>query len=227
MSDERLRELQRRWRETGSVEVEALYLQERVRSGGLRKDRLLLAAYSGHEGARLAADGEAPPTIHSIRDFGRLFDWGMDVAVRAATAACELIRFSGVPAVDEAARRATRAVQKWCDCPCRRHAQEAELAADAVAEAADPSFEDALGGFAGVTAVTELAQMPGDVERLQAGELERGKVTSYLVVREDGAATIWEELLSSGLTERMLVVAACTALVNWALSSGEFDASGQ
>jgi hypothetical protein len=35
MSDERLRELERRWKETGSVEDEAKYLAERVRVGDL------------------------------------------------------------------------------------------------------------------------------------------------------------------------------------------------
>lgn len=56
MSDERLRELERRWRECGSVEDEAAYLRERVRVGELTKERLELAAYCGEPGAQLAAD---------------------------------------------------------------------------------------------------------------------------------------------------------------------------
>lgn len=51
MSDCRLRELERRWRETGSVEDEAAYLRERVRVGNLTEEKLELAAYCGHEGA--------------------------------------------------------------------------------------------------------------------------------------------------------------------------------
>ena len=54
MTDERLRNLQRRWQETGSVHDEAAYLLERVRVGNLSKERLELAAYCGHEGAREA-----------------------------------------------------------------------------------------------------------------------------------------------------------------------------
>jgi hypothetical protein len=35
VSDDRLRELERRWKETGAVEDEAAYLKERVRAGEL------------------------------------------------------------------------------------------------------------------------------------------------------------------------------------------------
>ncbi len=40
MSDARLRELERRWKETGSVDDEAAYLLERVRSGTADGTRL-------------------------------------------------------------------------------------------------------------------------------------------------------------------------------------------
>ncbi len=62
MSDERLRELERRWRESGSVEDEAAWLLERVRVGELDQDRLELAAYCGHGAARVAlGDAAARP----------------------------------------------------------------------------------------------------------------------------------------------------------------------
>ena len=48
MSDERLRELERAFRETGSPEAEAALLRERVRSGGLDRTRLELRAGLGH-----------------------------------------------------------------------------------------------------------------------------------------------------------------------------------
>ena len=54
MSDEKLRELERRFKETGSVEDEAAWLKERVRVGDLTQERLELAAYCGYEGAALA-----------------------------------------------------------------------------------------------------------------------------------------------------------------------------
>lgn len=51
MSDERVRELERRWRESGTVEDEAAYLRERVRVGDLSQERLELAALVGHKAA--------------------------------------------------------------------------------------------------------------------------------------------------------------------------------
>jgi hypothetical protein len=60
VTDERLRELEQRWKASGSPEDEAAYLLERVRTGDLEKEKLELAAYCGHEGARLALGDEAP-----------------------------------------------------------------------------------------------------------------------------------------------------------------------
>lgn len=54
MSDLRLRELERRWLESRSLEAEARYLLERSRVGDLDDERLKLAAWCGHEGARHA-----------------------------------------------------------------------------------------------------------------------------------------------------------------------------
>ncbi len=56
MTDQVLREAQRRARETGSVEDEAAYLRARVRAGDLDRTRLRLAARLGHSAARLLAD---------------------------------------------------------------------------------------------------------------------------------------------------------------------------
>lgn len=56
MSDQRLRDLERRWREGGSVEDEAAYLRERVRVGDLTHERLELAAYCGRAAAELCVD---------------------------------------------------------------------------------------------------------------------------------------------------------------------------
>lgn len=62
MSDDRLRALERRWRETGSADDEAALLLERVRLGRLDRGRLELAARWGHEGAMVATGlGGAPP----------------------------------------------------------------------------------------------------------------------------------------------------------------------
>lgn len=63
MSDERLRALERRWRETGSVEDEASLLLHRVRTGELTEERLALAACCGQAGARMAMHGAGSSAV--------------------------------------------------------------------------------------------------------------------------------------------------------------------
>lgn len=54
MSDTRLRELERRWRETGAVTDEAGYLTERMRRGELSFQQLEIAALCDHPAAVIA-----------------------------------------------------------------------------------------------------------------------------------------------------------------------------
>ena len=63
MSDERLRELERRWKETCATQDEAAYLVERTRSGELDQNRLELAAYLGHAASLVALGDEAPEVL--------------------------------------------------------------------------------------------------------------------------------------------------------------------
>lgn len=67
MSDERLRELERHWKETGAVEDHAAYLLERLRVGDLEQEKLELAAYCGHEGAVAALGTQAPEVPTDFR----------------------------------------------------------------------------------------------------------------------------------------------------------------
>lgn len=55
MSDEKIRELERYWKETGTTQDEAALLVERVRAGDLDRGQLELAAMCGYEAARMAA----------------------------------------------------------------------------------------------------------------------------------------------------------------------------
>lgn len=65
MSDARLRELERRWREEGSPVDGGAFLRERLRRGDLTLARLELAAYCGDEAALHALDGAIEP--HTAR----------------------------------------------------------------------------------------------------------------------------------------------------------------
>lgn len=63
MSEERLRELERRWRQSGAASDQAALLAERVRAGLLPAARLRLAAALGQPAARLALGGDAPALL--------------------------------------------------------------------------------------------------------------------------------------------------------------------
>jgi hypothetical protein len=65
MSDTKLRALERRWKETGTVEDETAYLQERVRAGTLSQETLERAARCGHAAAILVAGVRGPETATS------------------------------------------------------------------------------------------------------------------------------------------------------------------
>lgn len=53
MSDERLRELERAWTASGSMDDEVAFMRERLRSGSLRQADLESAAFAGHVPSRL------------------------------------------------------------------------------------------------------------------------------------------------------------------------------
>lgn len=61
MSDEELRDLERRFLESRSVADEAALLRAKCRQGAIRTDRLQIAAWCGHEAALLAAEDRAHP----------------------------------------------------------------------------------------------------------------------------------------------------------------------
>ncbi|MCO5169852.1 MAG: hypothetical protein M9894_26240 [Planctomycetes bacterium] len=65
MSDDRLRDLERRWHAAGAPEDDARLLLERVRAGALTHDELGLAARLGHPGA-CAALGRRPDDLPAL-----------------------------------------------------------------------------------------------------------------------------------------------------------------
>lgn len=62
MSDATLRELERLWKKTGSVDAEARCLVEQVRTGKLAAEHLATAAYCRHPAAQLAVGDDARPS---------------------------------------------------------------------------------------------------------------------------------------------------------------------
>jgi hypothetical protein len=130
VSDQRLRDLERRWHETGAITDEAAFLRERVRAGALARDRLELAAYCGHEAARQALE-QIKATRVGLRKWAvGLRRWGGEAATRGAVAAARAASTAtrdlwSDGRVDSALARA----EDWARCPCEEHAREAQQAA--------------------------------------------------------------------------------------------------
>lgn len=138
MSDAKLRELERRWRESGAADDEAAYLLERVRVGELPRDRLDLAAHCGYTAAQMAsgyarpsaAIDDAESSERSIYEWTQgLVQFGKAALVRAAVAGAECVRQAWDNGVEhnpwrDQATTAWKAARKWLECPCDAHAAE-------------------------------------------------------------------------------------------------------
>ncbi len=120
MTDDRLREAERVYQETGDVSAEARLLLERVRAGLLALERLELAGTLDYEPAVLALGRQTGPRSHSMRDvLERLERFPREVTVRALLAAARAVAARWVPhPPNEAALAASEA---WLACPCDDH----------------------------------------------------------------------------------------------------------
>ena len=123
MTDTRLRELERRWKESGSVEDEAAWLMERFRSGELPLSMLEQAAYCEHPAAkRLIKTVEvSSPQDYAQRwahewSFG-LGRWEKQVVVRAAFAMAHHV----AETCTKFRQQLIDAMSDWILCPCDDH----------------------------------------------------------------------------------------------------------
>jgi hypothetical protein len=142
MTDARLRDMERRWRESGSATGEAGYLTERTRAALLRPDMLALAAFLGHAAARLALPDDAPPEMGVVEPWNRwLLEWSerlrrlpaWDTALYARAA---LAAFEASPEFNDQRREwrrqhpadprpeeAIASLEAFALCPCVEHAR--------------------------------------------------------------------------------------------------------
>ena len=144
MSDERLRQLDRRWRETGAIEDEAALLQERVRVGNLRRERLELAALLGSQGAQLATGFRSLGAVSELPSLiSMLGHHGTEALAQAAAAVAQAVWSEWQWNRDGRLVDALAATEAWIACPCPVHAAGARKACDAAtwarAEFDDPS----------------------------------------------------------------------------------------
>lgn len=102
MSDDRLRLIERRWRETGSPQDEAAHITERIRVGALLRSRVRAAAILGHPAALLVA-GHPKRRKNSFIQALKVHGVGAQGWVRALVVIqrqiCDDLRFSPRPAL--------------------------------------------------------------------------------------------------------------------------------
>jgi hypothetical protein len=146
MTDKRIRDLERHWKETEAPQAEAAYLMERLRAGHISAETVELAAYCGNRSAR-AALPEAARAPHDLREWvDGLERWPL-AGERAALEACQAaisialsLAQSGPQPMSLCASeqlfgpslRAMDATRRWLECPCPTCAQKALEAALAV-----------------------------------------------------------------------------------------------
>jgi hypothetical protein len=137
VSDDYLRQLEGRWRETGDAPDEARYLLERMRAGLLPRPRLELASFLGHEAARLAIPGSASSTHDDPKRLAsELWPWGKEACVAAAVTAAHSAQPQDAFAPDVRPLQAIEAAAAWVHCPCDEHVAAARVASEAALVAA-------------------------------------------------------------------------------------------
>ena len=80
VSDATLKDLERRWTETGTVEDEAAWLRARVQAGQLERERLRLAAYCRHSASQAALGAEEANATGECAEIQELIRWSRPIA---------------------------------------------------------------------------------------------------------------------------------------------------
>ncbi|MBX3470300.1 MAG: hypothetical protein KF878_25820 [Planctomycetes bacterium] len=212
MTDGRLREAERRWRQSGSVDDEAAFLRERVRAGALPPARLEVAAACGHPAAARAlpaptrglfgrALDRAREALTGDDPWRRLRRFAPEVKVRAAFVIARPT-FAAAGATGEVAAAATRALaatEAWLEAPSEARAAAASEAAADLYDLINREFEDegsavadALQWAGCVAAAADTIETPASLDtcHLAAGAARALARGADSATAEDGAA-VW------------------------------------
>jgi len=224
MTDEQhLAELKRRWEESGLPADEAAWLKARTAAGDLPAERLMLAAYLGHEAAR-TADGDALAAPDDLAEWVRgLERWGKEVLVRAAVAAARRVLplWERKRAGDRRPHDAIAAAEAWLAEPTPERAAAAERAAEALGCGKPDSDEAPVSAAAQTYDANMGVQAAGDL----AGEAahfaaDMGEVAD-LVEAIDMAEVVARVGPSGKVDQDVLRVAIRDAVAPWALGYGD------
>lgn len=218
MSDEHLRDLERRWLETSALADHAAYFQERVRCGDLGAERLRLAAFLGSAlGIAVSGKEPAPPPVETDVDLESwveaLAAYGVPalgrVAVAAADYSARQVSSSGMPL------QAVLAAEEQLLCPCEGHAAEALRHAAAAAEIPDAPMRMPadLASAAEHAARAAIAQEPSEAQAAAQAAVREARLalTRFPVLEGDPAEAAARSLRESIARE----------LLPWALDEAD------
>ncbi len=143
MSDADLRDLERRWKESGGHDDAVRYLQSRLRASDLPRERVEVAAWLGHPAACAVLGDDAPSGIAPwdlracVEALGR---WGAPWVVRGAAGVLErafpLMEDRTDPRWVAGVRTTLEAVRNVLACPCAEHRRAAHAAAGEASDTA-------------------------------------------------------------------------------------------
>lgn len=158
MSDARLRDLERAWRESGALEDELAWLGERVRAGDLAEERLRLAASFGHPAAVVLLGEEERPLqgLPFPEGPGNGYRWRLDVETTQRCLASALSCAPWSEVEGEGLRAAVRAVQRYLLAP--------GLEVEALRSATRPSAYGAPQGPHGAILLAVLSRLAQEWE---------------------------------------------------------------
>jgi len=176
VSDERLRELERRFREVGTTEAEADWLRERLRAGELVPARLELAGLLGHEAARLVCPPSGPLGLRHFRDLLRAAGAEAGLRYLVVVAGAGVEGFGGGVAL----RTLLERVERWI----AGEGRGAELLEAAEAAAGPASFSIPVRSLVGAA---------------RAAARDEGAALDGVVAREALSACVLHQVLPPGL----------------------------
>lgn len=225
MSDARVRELERRWRETGAVADEASHLLERLRVGGLPRERLELAASCGHEAARLATGLQ---TVDLATLLARLDREPQPLPVVAALA-CAMLTFSRWEVgsrAELAPRAAIDAARGWLIEPSEARQRQAWEAGCQSCDLARPSLDISYRSAAWCAAMPALltADLPTRLRLMSTStrsSLDMGHNLGLMSIMQSCSVTgTARHARGAGVTATAIRVAVRDAAATWALTAG-------
>lgn len=206
MADDQLRELERRFRASGSIDDERRWLGERLRAGTITRERLEVAAHAGHEAAR-AVLGAAPPPDDLVPWLEPMEARGLDVSLRATLAIARLVI---VPAprggTTEPLWSVVEAAEAWLASPDAAHLEPLRAACAAILHVSVP-LRVAAGGLS--------------VQRSFAAQACLQEVAEAAVLRDDVRVPLRyyaDQAIKAAVPAAELRAAISDALVRWALA---------